>query len=188
VAFALGILAALIGASGAFAGAWLSGRHERRLEQERWRRSREDAAEDARAAAVEELTKHLAAAMQNITWFTSTAHMREQIFTEQTIVNYDTDMRAELAATIQSLVAVAYHDRGAFEALEQVARDVWQLDWQVASDAASFWKSPDEARSAISSAVTQASALEMALPRRIVEILGGGRRAERQPQGLSSTR
>jgi hypothetical protein len=176
----------LIGASGAFAGAWLSGRHERQLEQERWRRSREDAAQDARAAAVEELTKHVAAAMQNITWFTSSAQMRAQNFSEQTIVDYDTDMRGELAATIQSLVAVAYHDREAFDALEQVVRDVWKLDWQVASTAGGYWADPDGTRTAISSAVGEASALEMALPNRIVEILGGGRRAEREPEGLSS--
>lgn len=150
--------------------------------------SRDDAAEDARAAAVEELTKHLAAAMQNITWFTASAQMRAQNFSEQTIIDSDTDMRAELAATIQSLVAVAYHDRDAFDALEQVARDVWQLDWQVARDAAGYWTDPDGTRTAISSAVSQATALEMALPHRIVEILGGGRRAERQPQGLSSGR
>jgi hypothetical protein len=186
--FALGIVAALIGASGAFVGAWLSGRHERQLEQERWRRSREDAAEDARAAAVEELTKHLAAAMQNITWFTSAAQMREQIFTAQTIIDYDTDMRAELAATIQSLVAVAYHDRDAFEALDQLARDVWRLDWQVASEAASYWTDPEKARLAIGSAVSHASALEMALPHRIVEVLGGGRKAQREPHDLSSAR
>jgi hypothetical protein len=186
--FALGILAALIGASGAFVGAWLSGRHERQLEQERWRRSRDDAAGDARAAAVEELTKHLASAMQNITWFTAAAQMRAQIFTEQTIVDYDTDMRAELAATIQSLVAVAHHDKDAFEALEQLARDVWQLDWRVASDAASYWSDPEEARQAISSAVSQATALEMALPHRIVEVLHGGQRAEREQHDLSSAR
>jgi hypothetical protein len=186
--FALGILAALIGASGAFVGAWLSGRHERQLEQERWRRSREDAADDARAAAVEELTKHLAAAMQNITWFTAAAQMRAQLFSEQTIIDYDTDMRTELAATIQSLVKVAYHDKAAFDALEQLARDVWQLDWRVASDAASYWTDPDETRRAISSAVSQATALEMALPHRIVEVLGGGQRAEREQQGVSSAR
>jgi hypothetical protein len=186
--FALGILAALIGASGAFAGAWLSGRHERQLEQERWRRSREDAAEDARAAAVEELTKHVATAMQNITWFTAAAQMRAEIFTEQTIIDYDTDMRTELAATIQSLVAVAHHDKDAYDALERLVRDVWQLDWRVASEAASYWSDPEEARKAISSAVGQATALEMALPHRIVEVLHRGQRAEREPHDLSSAR
>jgi hypothetical protein len=184
--FALGIVAALIGASGAFVGAWLSGRHERQLEQERWRRSRDDAAQDARASAVEELTKHVASAMQNITWFTAAAQMRAPLFTEQTIIDYDTDMRAELAATIQSLVSVAYHDKEAFDALEQLVQDVWRLDWQVASDAASYWSNPEATREAISGAVGQATTLEMALPQRIVEVLHRGQGAEHEPHDLSS--
>ena len=82
-------MAAPIGATGAFAGAWLSGRHERRLEHERWLNARQEAAEDARAAAVVDLTTHLAAALQTIVWFTAAAGMREQRFTEQTILDYD---------------------------------------------------------------------------------------------------
>ena len=144
--FALGIVAALIGASGAFAGAWLSGRHERQLEHERWANTRQDAADDARAAAVTELTKHLAAASQTITWFTTGAAMRSQLFSEQTITNYDTDMRTHLTATIQGLVAVAHRDEAAFRTLEQLVREVWSLDWQVASETAVYWSDPEAAR------------------------------------------
>ena len=70
-------MAALIGAGGAFAGVWLSGRHERKLEHERWLRVRREEADDARAAAVVELTTHLASALQTIVWFTAAAGMRE---------------------------------------------------------------------------------------------------------------
>lgn len=186
--FALGILAALIGASGAFTGAWLSGRHERQLEQERWRRSRQDAADDARAAAVGELTKHLASAMQNITWFTAAAGMRAQLFNEQTIIDYDTDMRERLAATIESLVAVAHQDDEAFRTLEKLTKEVWKLDWRVASYAAGYWADPEEARNAISSAVSEASALEMSLPHRIVNVLHREGQDEFAPDGATSAR
>jgi hypothetical protein len=76
------------------------------------------------AAAVGELTKHLASALQNITWFTAAAGMRAHPFTEQTIIDYDTDMRAILAETIQSLVAVAHQDKEAFRTLEQLTKEV----------------------------------------------------------------
>ena len=183
--FALGIVAALIGASGAFAGAWLSGRHERQLEQERWWRTRHDSAEDARATAVTELTKHLASALQTITWFTSAAAMRPQLFTEQTIIDYDTEIRAHLTATIQGLVAVAHRDEAAFGTLEQLAKEVWSLDWQVARDAANFWTDPEDARTTIGGRLAGAAALEQALPHRIVEVLHRGGPADGEPIGPS---
>jgi hypothetical protein len=83
---------------------------------------------------------------------------------------------------------VARHDKDAYEALERLARDVWRLDWRVASDAAGYWSDPEETRKAISSAVTEATALEMELPNRIVEVLHGGQRAKREPHDLSSAR
>jgi hypothetical protein len=169
--FALGILAALIGASGAFTGAWLSGRHERQLEQERWLRAQADEAEDARAAAVTELTKHLASASQTITWFTTGAEMRRQLFTEQTIIDYDTDMRAHLSAAIQSLVAVAHRDEAAFRALEEITKELWALDWRLAAAAAGYWSDPEAARTEISQGSGSAIALEQSLPHRIVGVL-----------------
>jgi hypothetical protein len=181
VEFALGIFAALIGASGAFAGTWLSGRHERQLEQERWWRTRRDSADDARAAAVTDLTKHLASALQTVTWFTSAAGIRPQLFTAQTIIDYDTELRAHLTATIQGLVAVAHRDDAAFRTLEQLAREVWDLDWQVARDAATFWTDPDGARTKIGERLAEAAALEQALPHRIVEVLDRARPADGEP-------
>lgn len=183
--FALGILAALIGASGAFTGAWLSGRHERQLEQERWRRSRQDVADDARAAAVGELTRHLAAATQTIAWFTSSARMRERLFTEQTIIDYDTEMRARLGATIESLVVVAHHDEEAYRELEELTKNVWALDWKVAAYASTYWSDPEKARNEIMSVVTEATSLAVSLPRRIVGVL---QRTEREPQDPASAR
>jgi hypothetical protein len=162
---------AFIGASGAFAGAWLSGRHARQLEHERWSRTRRDAAEDARAAAVTDLTRHLASALQTVTWFTSAAGIRSQLFTEQTIIDYDAEIRAHLTATIQGLVAVAHRDEAAFRTLEQVAKEVWDLDWHVAQDAAVFWSDPEDARTKIGARLSEAAALEQALPHRIVEVL-----------------
>ena len=171
--FALGILAALIGASGAFVGAWLSGRHERQLEQERWQHDRSESAEDARASAVTELTKHLASAMQTITWFTTGAEMRP--FTEETIRDYDAEIRTHLNGTIQGLVAIAHRDEAAFQALEQLAREVWALDWRVASDAGGYWEDPEATRIQISAASRTAIALEQSLPHRIVDVLYRGR-------------
>jgi hypothetical protein len=171
VEFALGILAALIGAGGAFAGAWLSGRHERQLEQERWRRGHTDAADDARAAAITELTTHLASATQTITWFTTGAEMRPKLFTEKAITDYDTEIRTHLTGTIQGLVAVAHRDVAAFQALEQLAREVWRLDWQVAQATATFWEDPEDARTRVRGRMADAIELEMTLPHRVVNVL-----------------
>lgn len=183
--FALGIVAALIGASGAFTGAWLSGRHERELEQERWFRSRQDAAEDARAAAVCELTKDLAAAVQGITWFTASAEMREHLFTEQTIIDYDTEMRARLAATIEGLVAVAHQDAEAYGKLAELTANVWELDWRVAQSASTYWSNPEKARNDIRSVTSEATALQNSLPRRIVGVL---QRADPEPHAATAER
>ena len=165
---------ALIGATGAFAGAWLSTRHERKLEHERWQHARQEEAADARAAAVVELTTHLAAALQTIVWFTAAAGMREQRFTEQTILDYDDEMRRHLTATIQRLVGVAHRDAAAFAALEKLAQEVWELDGRVASQAAGYWTNPNEARTRISGLMVESYELERSLPHRIVGVLHGG--------------
>jgi hypothetical protein len=169
--FVLGIFAALIGASGAFAGAWLSHRQERQLEHERWQRARQDEAEDARAAAVVELTGHVAAALQTITWFAAAAQMREQVFNEQSIIDYDKEMRVHLGATVESLVALAHQDKGAFLTLEKLANEAWELDGRVASYAADYWTDPEGARTSIGAIQSQAYQLERSVPHRIVDVL-----------------
>jgi hypothetical protein len=166
-------VAALIGATGAFAGAWLSSRHERKLEHERWLRTRQEEAGDARAAAVVDLTTHLAAALQTIVWFTAAAGMREQRFTEQTILDYDDAMRRHLTATIQGLVGVAHRDAAAFNALENLAQEVWELDGRVAGNAAGYWTNPNDARARISGLMVESYELERSLPHRIVGVLHG---------------
>ena len=172
--FALGIIAALIGASGAFAGAWLSRRHERQLEHERWQRTREDEAEDARAEAVVDLTRHVAAALQTITWFAAAARMRAHLFGEQSIIDYDAEMRLHLGATVESLVALAHRDKAAFLTLEQLANEAWELDGRVASYAATYWTDAEGARTSIGSVQGEAYDLERSLPHRIVHVLRPG--------------
>jgi hypothetical protein len=164
-------VAALIGATGAFAGAWLSGRHERKLEHERWLRARQEEAEDARGAAVVELTTHLAAALQTIVWFAAAARMREQRFTEQTILDYDADMRRHLTSTIQSLVGVSHRDAAAFQALDRLAQEIWELDGYMAGHAAGYWTNPNAAREQIGALLPQSYELERRLPHRIAGIL-----------------
>jgi hypothetical protein len=171
VEFALGISAALIGAGGAFAGAWLSGRHERELEELRWRKTRSDEAADATAAAVVELTSHLASALHTIEWFTAAATLRVELFNEQRIIDYDNDMRAHLTGTVQGLVRVAHHDEPAFRTLERLTKSVWELDWQVATAAASYWSDPEETRAKIAAAFPSAGELVKALPHQIADVL-----------------
>jgi hypothetical protein len=147
---------------------------------------RQEEAEDARAAAVVELTTHLAAALQTIVWFTAAAGMREQRFTEQTILDYDDDMRRHLTSTIQSLIGVAHRDAEAFRALERLTQDVWELDGRLASQAAGYWTTPNEARARISGMMIESYELERQLPHRIVGILhppGGGGTEETEPAG-----
>jgi hypothetical protein len=126
-------------------GAWLSGRHERQT--------------------------HLAAALQTIVWFTAAAGMREQRFTEQTILDYDNDMRGHLTSTIQSLVGVAHRDAAAFRELEQLAQEVWELDGRLASQAGGYWTNPNAARAQISGMLVESYELERSLPHRIVGVL-----------------
>ena len=97
--------------------------------------------------------------------------MREQRFTEQTIVDYDNDMRRHLTSTIQSLVGVAHRDAAAFRTLEKLAQEVWALDGRVASQAAGYWTNPNDARARISSMLVESYELERGLPHRIVGVL-----------------
>jgi len=97
--------------------------------------------------------------------------MREQRFTEQTIVDYDNDMRRHLTSTIQSLVGVAHRDAAAFRTLEKLAQEVWELDGRVASQAAGYWTNPNEARARISSMLVESYERERGLPSRIVDVL-----------------
>ena len=97
--------------------------------------------------------------------------MREQRFTEQTIIDYDADMRRHLTATIQSLVGVAHRDTAAFRALEQLAQEVWELDARVASQAGGYWTNPNDARVRISNMLIESYELERSLPHRIVGVL-----------------
>ncbi|MGH3035950.1 MAG: hypothetical protein ACRDMU_02120 [Gaiellaceae bacterium] len=120
-----------------------------------------------------DLTTHLAAALQTIVWFTAAAGMREQRFTEQTILDYDDDMRRHLTATIQGLVGVAHRDAAAFTALEKLAQEVWELDGRVVGNAAGYWTNPNDARARISSMMVESYELERSLPHRIVGVLQG---------------
>jgi hypothetical protein len=118
--------------------------------------------------------------------FTSGAEIRARLFTEQTIIDYDTEMRAHLTGVIQGLVAIAHRDESAFRALERLAKEVWALDLRVASDAASYWSDRDAARMQISGAYRKAAGLEMSLPHRIVDILHRGGGVEGQAVGPGS--
>jgi hypothetical protein len=115
----------------------------------------------------------LAAALQTIVWFAAAASMREQRFTEQTIIDYDEDMRRHLTSTIQSLVGVAHRDPAAFRALEQLAQEVWALDARVAAQAAGYWTNPNNARAGIGGLLMESAELERSLPHRIVGVLEG---------------
>jgi hypothetical protein len=88
-------------------------RQQRQLERKKW----EQAQEDARAAAVIELTRHLAAASQEISWFTGEAELRRKRFGEESIANYDAAMKTHLTAVIEGLVAVAHRDEAAYRTL-----------------------------------------------------------------------
>jgi hypothetical protein len=129
-----------------------------------------------------ELTTHLAAGLQTIVWFAAAAGMREQRFTEQTILDYDDDMRRHLTSTIQSLVGVAHRDAAAFRALDRLAQEVWELDGYMAGHAAGYWTNPNAAREQIGAMLPQSYELERRLPHRIVGILNpsgdGGTEAE----------
>jgi hypothetical protein len=60
-----------VGAVSVVLANWLAGRQERQLEREKWKQGQEDAVADS----VIELTSHLAAAAQEITWFTADAKL-----------------------------------------------------------------------------------------------------------------
>ena len=113
-------------------------------------------------------------------WFTAAAGMREQRFTEQTILDYDDDMRRHLTSTIQGLVGVAHRDADAFQALEQLAQEVWELDGRLANQAGGYWTNPNEARARISSMMVESYELERSLPHRIVGVLHGGEAAPQE--------
>jgi hypothetical protein len=100
--------------------------------------------------------------------------MREQRFTEQTILDYDSEMRRHLTSTIQSLVGVAHRDAAAFRSLERLAQEVWRLDGQMASLAAGYWTNPNAARDQIGAMLEPSYRLEQRLPHRIVGILHPG--------------
>lgn len=99
--------------------------------------------------------------------------MREQRFTEQTILDYDADMRRHLTSTIQGLVGVAHRDAVAFRELEKLAKEVWELDARVASRAAGHWTNPNDARVRISDMLVESYELERSLPHRTVGVLQG---------------
>ena len=99
--------------------------------------------------------------------------MREQRFTEQTILDYDDEMRRHLTSTIQGLVGVAHRDATAFDALEKLAQEVWALDGRVARQAAGYWTNPNDARARISDMLVESYELERSLPHRIVGVLQG---------------
>ncbi len=143
------------------------------MEREKWERSRQDAAADARAAAIGELSRHLAAALQTIVWFLYAAGQRKTVFDAQSITAYDTDMRAHLTATMESLVAVAHQDASAYRLLDDLAEEVWRLDTDVANRAAAFWDDPDAARASLYQLLGPSYSVMRALPRRIVAVLHG---------------
>ena len=168
---AVGLIGAFVGAVAVVFGTWLGGRQQRQLEREKWEQAQEDARADARAAAVIELTRHLAAASQEITWFTGEAKLRKTRFSKESIANYDAAMKTHLAAVIEALVAVAHRDEVAYRALFGITKDVWALDSQVAGAATDYWSEPEAAITEIANLKSVAVGLELALPDEIVGVL-----------------
>src|SRR5688500_3315872 len=113
MAIVLGFVAALVGAAAALIGTWLSTRQAAQLEREKWERSNEDSARDARAAAIVELTRNLAGALQTIVWFTFDAGKRTHVFGVASVERYDAEMLGHLTDIIKGLVTVAHHDQSA---------------------------------------------------------------------------
>lgn len=168
---ALGLIAALVGAAGALTGTWLSGRHEARLEYERWARSRADVAADARATAISELTRSLAASLQLIVWFAYGAESRGPLFDDKEIVEYDLGMRSHLTAIAQELVEVAHRDRESYRALDQVAVEISRLDADLSKRLVPFLENRDSGPPDLKDIGDEAYALLRRLPGQVVEVL-----------------
>lgn len=164
-----------MGAVAAVLGTWLGARQQRQLEREKWEQSQED----ARAAAVTELTRHLAAASQEITWFAAAAALRKERFGEESITNYDAAMKTHLTAVIEGLVAVAHRDPAAYRALLGITREVWALDLRVAGAAADYWSESEAAISSIAGLKPVAEQLVVGLPDQIVDVLDATKRSGR---------
>jgi hypothetical protein len=161
----VGLVVGLAGAVAAVVGIWLGASKQRQLDREKW----EQAQEDARAAAVIELTRHLAAASQEMTWFTGEAELRKTQFGGESITNYDAAMKTHLAAVIEALVAVAHRDEEAYRALFGITQKVWALDGQVARAATDYWSEPEAAITKIANLKSAATHLELGLPDQIVD-------------------
>jgi hypothetical protein len=171
VDFALGLTAALIGAAGVLAGTWLGGRHQVRLEREKWERSRDDAASDARAAAIGALTRHLAAALQAIVWFVWGAESRGPLFDQAIVVEYDAEMRTHFTAIIEGIVEVAHHDPVAFDALDGLAGEVFDFESKVSRHVARYLTDPEKVPPQFGALLNESYELTRGLPHRIVKVL-----------------
>jgi len=156
-------------------------------EREKWARARsEDTAKEIRLAAVE-LAKKCATGLQKIIWLTWIARFEPNSLNEKEIAEYDQEMKAILAESVNAEVTLAVLDKELYKKMRILSGDVWGIDHRMSeiTDLFKRGKTPQE-RLNLASEIGQFNAEAIGkmnnLTNKLIEIFGAAVSIE-QKQG-----
>ncbi len=120
---------------------WLQVRED---EERKWLQVREDEERKEIRLAIVELTKNLAIGLQAMEWLTWKAQETPDSLTEEDILIFDKEMKAQLPEIVSSHVLVAALSKSKYDRLTPLVNEVYKLDVQVAQASLLWKKSPQE--------------------------------------------
>jgi hypothetical protein len=132
------IIAAAIGALAGFGGALLNAWCQSRLEQAKWRRTRDDEHTKELRDSLQNFATKLASGVHAMSWLTWLAKEKPSRLNEERINQYNNDIHGLLADITGLKAKIISLDKTANEQVAQLAKEVYALDAKVAKAGLQF--------------------------------------------------
>lgn len=141
------------------------------LELRKWPRLREDAIIQDLRTDFRELTVKTASALHSMCWLTWAAREGAEHLKQEQINSYNREMHELFPHITGRLASIAAIDREIFDCLDDVIKDLIDLDWKIGKAALRYIEGQAETARELAECHGAASELEENLPLRIVEVV-----------------
>jgi hypothetical protein len=138
------LLIAVIGLLAGLLGAYVAGRQQYHLEEQKWRAARQDELDKERRLAIAELSRKIVAAVQTIARLAWYAQYQSDHISSEDISDYDKKIDGLLSEIMGSLVIVSALDSNMHAQMNRLVRKVYNLDDQFAKATILLASSRDE--------------------------------------------
>lgn len=141
------------------------------VEAAKWPISRENAHAHELRATIQQLTKHMSAALHSMFWLTWVAERKEERLTAERIDAYDEEMHRLLPEISGLLSATAALDGPTFESISPLVEELYKIDYQIGLAQLELEESRESGVKGFIKCFKRATDLDRDLPRRTADII-----------------